>query len=299
MDKAIAHVERNPHLDLADVLKADVKMETQRFITQERLKKQSFGGYNPSTNRWMSVDPLVETIMQPYSAFNNNPIFYTDPTGMIAEPFDEFDKEGNKISDLGGSETDFYHQENGNTKVVDRASGESNTIKDGESFIRGYTERNGKTNYKDIFNEFDTGTGPGKSVMYGKDHQMNEGIIDSYQFFRAAGKMVNSDEDKMMVKGTFGIFGAIRSGLNMQEQMMGKANISMYKLGDKIMFAVLDSKSKTSWSLNPFAKGEGNNISRNPNQTTPEGNTFQTYLFSLTTKQVNDAITRYDISHGE
>jgi len=47
MDKAIAHVERNPHLDLGDVLKADVKMETQRFITQERLKKQSFGGYNP------------------------------------------------------------------------------------------------------------------------------------------------------------------------------------------------------------------------------------------------------------
>jgi len=47
MDKAIAHVERNPHLNLGDVLKADVKMETQRFITQERLKKQSFGGYNP------------------------------------------------------------------------------------------------------------------------------------------------------------------------------------------------------------------------------------------------------------
>ena len=40
MDKAIAHVERNPHLDLADVLKADVKMETQRFITQERLKNK-------------------------------------------------------------------------------------------------------------------------------------------------------------------------------------------------------------------------------------------------------------------
>jgi len=85
MDKAIAHVERNPHLDLADVLKADVKMETQRFITQEKLKKQSFDGYNPSTNRWMSVDPLAETTMQLYSAFNNNPIFYNDPTGMTAE----------------------------------------------------------------------------------------------------------------------------------------------------------------------------------------------------------------------
>jgi hypothetical protein len=38
---------------------------------------------------WLSVDPLAEVTMQPYSAFNNNPVFYTDPTGMIAEPFDD------------------------------------------------------------------------------------------------------------------------------------------------------------------------------------------------------------------
>ncbi len=37
---------------------------------------------------WMSVDPLVEKTMQPYSAFNNNPIRYNDPTGMIAEEGD-------------------------------------------------------------------------------------------------------------------------------------------------------------------------------------------------------------------
>ncbi|MET3047518.1 hypothetical protein [Flavobacterium covae] len=36
----------------------------------------------------MSVDPLVEKTMQPYSAFNNNPIRYNDPTGMIAEEGD-------------------------------------------------------------------------------------------------------------------------------------------------------------------------------------------------------------------
>ena len=207
-------------------------------------------------------------------------------------PLDEFDKYGNKISNLGGDKIDFFHQANGNTKVVDRASGEYNTIKDGESFIRWYTERNRKTDYKTIFNEFTEGTGPEKSIIYGKDHQMNVGIIDSYQFLRAAKKMVNSNKDKMMVKGTFGVFGAIRAGTNMQEQMMGKANISMYEIGDNIIFTVLDSKSKTSWSLNPFAKDEENNITRNPNQTTPEGNTFQTYIFNLTTKQVHDAITR-------
>jgi len=102
MDKAIAHVERNPHLDLADVLKADVKMETQRFITQERLKKQSFGGYNPSTNRWMSVDPLADHPkqigMSPYSAFANNPIRYVDPTGMIWEDPKQAERLNNSIN---------------------------------------------------------------------------------------------------------------------------------------------------------------------------------------------------------
>ena len=87
MDKAIAHVERNPHLDLADVLKADVKMATQRFITQERLKKQSFGGHNPSTNRWMSVDPLadVTTECSTYNYTFNNPVCFTEPTGIAPE----------------------------------------------------------------------------------------------------------------------------------------------------------------------------------------------------------------------
>jgi RHS repeat-associated protein len=37
------------------------------------------------TSLWLNVDPLVETTMQAYSAFNNNPIRYNDPTGMIAE----------------------------------------------------------------------------------------------------------------------------------------------------------------------------------------------------------------------
>jgi hypothetical protein len=34
---------------------------------------------------WESVDPLVDQTMQSYVAFNNNPIRYNDPTGMIWE----------------------------------------------------------------------------------------------------------------------------------------------------------------------------------------------------------------------
>jgi RHS repeat-associated protein len=54
----------------------------------EVLNTYDFGArnYDPALGRWMNVDPLAEITMQPYSAFNNNPIYYTDPTGMIAEP---------------------------------------------------------------------------------------------------------------------------------------------------------------------------------------------------------------------
>ena len=42
--------------------------------------------------RWMSVDPLTEETpnWSPYVAFNNNPVYYTDPTGMSSSPiYDE------------------------------------------------------------------------------------------------------------------------------------------------------------------------------------------------------------------
>ena len=45
--------------------------------------------YDPAIGRWMNIDPLAEHPKQvgksPYSAFNNNPIKYNDPTGMIWE----------------------------------------------------------------------------------------------------------------------------------------------------------------------------------------------------------------------
>ncbi len=38
--------------------------------------------------RWMSVDPLVHKLhyLSPFNAFNNNPVFYIDPTGKVVKP---------------------------------------------------------------------------------------------------------------------------------------------------------------------------------------------------------------------
>jgi len=44
--------------------------------------------YDPQLGRWHVVDPLVYQFphMSPYVAFNNNPIFFTDPDGRAAVP---------------------------------------------------------------------------------------------------------------------------------------------------------------------------------------------------------------------
>jgi RHS repeat-associated protein len=59
--------------------------------------------------RFLSVDPLVETTMQPYSAFNNNPIRYNDPTGMIAEdPGDIYSSDGKYLKNDGIDDKKVY-----------------------------------------------------------------------------------------------------------------------------------------------------------------------------------------------
>jgi RHS repeat-associated protein len=59
----------------------EVKGEGNSYTTE-------FRQYDPRLGRWLSLDPLMAKYpeMSPYCAFNNNPIFYTDPTGLEGKP---------------------------------------------------------------------------------------------------------------------------------------------------------------------------------------------------------------------
>jgi len=60
--------------------------------------------YDPRISIFVSVDPLAESTMTPYQYVHNNPIMFTDPTGMSAEP------------PPGGVEGDLWSDQDGSWK---------------------------------------------------------------------------------------------------------------------------------------------------------------------------------------
>jgi hypothetical protein len=73
--------------------------------------------YDAVIGRWMNVDPLAEQTphMSPYAFCNNNPLFFTDPTGMSAEPpGDYFDKKGNYMGSDNINDKKIYIVGNNN-----------------------------------------------------------------------------------------------------------------------------------------------------------------------------------------
>ncbi len=255
-----------------------------------------FRTYDAAVGRWGQIDPLAEKYYgwSPYNYVMDSPLVFVDPDGRSVN--NEYDKNGNKISNLGGDYVHFFHLSNGDTRVIDVMAGGSNIIKGGERLIRGYAHRDKNTNYWDIFQEFRTGTGPENSLIYGKDHPMNKELMDSYQMFlgikefnaRADGKTKSGP-----TRGTFGLLGYVRAGGNMTEQMVGKSNISIYELGDNRLVLITDSKSRSSWTLWPF-DGDEVNTPRTNGSGPPQSNTNQTYMFILSSKELQDVYEKYE-----
>jgi len=100
-----------------------------------------------------------------------------------------------------------------------------------------------------------------------------------------------------MSKGVFGLLGAVRAG-NITEHMVGRATVSIYELGKNRLVVITDSKSISSWSDWNTTDGDEVNIPRESGKTIPKGTTYQTYIFVLSSKELQDAYEKYDTENG-
>ncbi len=63
------------------------------------MSEMFFRMHDPAIGRWNGVDPVTHWDYSPYSAFDNNPVYWADPTGADGENYiDSF----NKMDQLGG-----------------------------------------------------------------------------------------------------------------------------------------------------------------------------------------------------
>src|SRR5690554_973226 len=63
--------------------------------------------YNPRISTFISVDPLAEQTFEPYSYVGNNPIMFTDPTGMSKDGI-FIDENGREIGNDGIDDGKVY-----------------------------------------------------------------------------------------------------------------------------------------------------------------------------------------------
>jgi RHS repeat-associated protein len=188
-----------------------------------------------------------------------------------------------QVSNLGGDEIDFYHYVgggagfNGKTRIVDRESGEDQWMNSSKN-LKGYTRRSNSTNWGNLYDEFLSGGGPENSLLTMGNAAVNQLMKtnmykSAVQYFQGT-----SMNEKTSYSGTFGPLGVALENSNMQGQFMGKTNFSFYPVGNKVVIMAFDSKSISSYSLNPFNKSESRNIPRFNGVGVPESTTRQTYL---------------------
>ena len=89
-----------------------------------------FRQYDPRLGRWKSLDPLMNMFpsISPYTAFDNNPIFYIDPYGLSSSGGDDRGKGKGKRAGAKGRGS----KKHGENKLAGRKKGKNKNEKQGK-----------------------------------------------------------------------------------------------------------------------------------------------------------------------
>jgi len=108
------------------------------------LMEMDMRQYDPAIARWTSIDPVIHHSLSPYSAFDNNPIFWADPSG--ADSIYNWDT-GQYV--INGQEVSFdealsYANNGGNSDGSNNntvgGSGKNKSISNNSDFIQSYPD---------------------------------------------------------------------------------------------------------------------------------------------------------------
>jgi hypothetical protein len=137
-----------------------------------------------------------------------------------------------------------------------------------------FTMRGEEVNYKTLFNEFKTGTGPEYSG-FGQNHPMTKDMQKSLIVTLAMTKyMAGGGKPLRNFDVPFGVMSIPLASQSMTEQFVGGARVSIFPTSIGTVFIVNNS---TGWYSASYHTGS--DIDRVSGQTTPYGTIYQRFMW--------------------
>ncbi len=131
--------------------------------------------YDPAIARWIVQDPVTHHNFSPYQAFDNNPVFWADPSGADSQTDQygrsRYDKNGLYVRPADRGEKDYSYSKENNHNVVNKKT------------LRKYTTETS------IDYEFHGNVGSDENIIY--QHLIKETTVQTVYEYSKDGKMID------------------------------------------------------------------------------------------------------------